>query len=210
MANLPPLVVSNAGRFRGKTNDSDGGISKMPAASLPVSPLMIILSPVATILVMPADSEATRFRSTATRSREATAKRLKSRRRRGPRTFGKELQIVRQALLELFSRDNGINQSMLKQKLGGLKSRRQLRLCCVLDHSRSGEPDHRSGFGEDQIADAGIAGHHSRGGWMGEHTDIRQSAFRVIGEGGASFGHLHQAEHALIHARSAAQIGRAH
>ena len=72
------------------------------------------------------------------------------------------------------------------------------------DDPGPGEADEAPRLGQGHIAQAGEAGGHAAGGGVGEVTDEQAALFREGGNGGAGFGHLHQAENALLHPRAAA------
>ena len=48
-----------------------------------------------------------------------------------------------------------------------------------------------------------ITRHHAGGGRIGQHGNVRQARVGMPGECAAGLGHLHQTEHAFIHARAA-------
>ena len=93
---------------------------------------------------------------------------------------------------------------MLHQEFRRLEIGRQLGLGRRLDHPAPGETDGGPGLGDDQVADARVAGHHPRGRRVGEHADVRQALLGMVGQRAAGLGHLHEAEHAFVHACPAA------
>lgn len=98
---------------------------------------------------------------------------------------------------------NLIDQPVFQHELGGLKSWREIGVSGFFDHSRSGEADHALGFGDDDVAESGETCGDSAGGGVGEDGDVGQSGLAMAGEGGAGFGHLHEAEDAFMHAGTA-------
>ena len=115
-----------------------------------------------------------------------------------------EIEIEDQAILHFFARDDGVDQAVVEEKFGGLEARRKFGLSGVFDDARPGETDHRARFGENEIADTGEAGHDTGVSWMGENADVGQFCLRMIRECAAGLCHLHEAEHAFVHARAAA------
>ena len=96
--------------------------------------------------------------------------------RRAFRPGHQEVEILDQPLLHFLARHDGVDQAVIEQEFGGLKAGRQFGLGGVLDDARPGKADHRARLGDDQIAHAGVAGHHAGGGGMGEHADVGQAA----------------------------------
>ena len=88
--------------------------------------------------------------------------------------FGQELEIVGQPLLHFLARDDGVDQAVVEEEFGGLKTGRQFGLGRVFDDARSGKADHGAGFGDDEIADARVTRHHAGHGRMGQHADVGQ------------------------------------
>ena len=93
---------------------------------------------------------------------------------------------------------------MLEQKLRALKSFRQCFTHRLLDHTRTGEANQRTGFGDHYVAHEGEAGGHAAHGRVGQHRDERQPFLAELRQRGASFRHLHQRQQSFLHARTAA------
>ena len=97
-----------------------------------------------------------------------------------------------------------VHETVLDAKLRGLKSRRQFLMRRLADDARAGEADHALRLGHDDVADTRIAGHHARGRRIGEHGNVRQPCIRMPRECAACLCHLHEREHAFVHAGTAA------
>lgn len=93
---------------------------------------------------------------------------------------------------------------MVEEELGCLEAGGEFGLGGVFDDARAGEANHGAGFGDYEIANAGVAGHDAGVCGISEDADVGEAGARVVGEGTAGLGHLHEAEHAFIHAGAAA------
>src|SRR3984957_12453275 len=80
---------------------------------------------------------------------------------------------LRQILLHVFARNDGVEEAMLQQELGALKAWRKLLADGLLDDARSGKADQSVGFGDVQVAEHGEAGRNAAGSWVGHDGDIR-------------------------------------
>src|SRR5581483_852841 len=99
-----------------------------------------------------------------------------------PKPDGHVIEIFQKLLFHFAARDDGVDESVIEEKFGRLKTGRQLGLRGVLDDARTGETNHCAGFGDDQIAHAGITGHDAGGGGVGENAEIRELCAGVIGK----------------------------
>ena len=115
-----------------------------------------------------------------------------------------EIHVTDEPLFHFFARYDGINQPVIEKEFGSLKSGRQVSLRGVFDDAWPSETDECLGFCEDQVAHAGVAGHHACVVGIGEDADVGKLRFGMVAECGAGFRHLHQAEHAFVHPRAAA------
>src|SRR5208283_1415911 len=68
---------------------------------------------------------------------------------------------------EIFAVNDGVDHAVLDKKLGALKSLRQLLPDRLLDHSRSGETDQRTRFGDIQITEHGETCSDATRCWIG-------------------------------------------
>lgn len=96
-----------------------------------------------------------------------------------------------------------INEAVLLEELGGLESLRQGLVGGFANDAGSGESDHGTGFRDDDVAEGGVAGHDAGGGRVCEDGNVGEAGGGEVGEGAGGFGHLHEAEHAFIHAGTA-------
>ena len=98
---------------------------------------------------------------------------------------------------------DGVDHAVVEQELGRLESFRQILAERLLDHARTGEPDHRARLGEDRVAEHRVAGAHAARRRVGEDRDVRNAALGELREHRRHLRHLHQREHAFLHARAA-------
>ena len=98
--------------------------------------------------------------------------------------------------------NDDVHQAVLHHELRRLEAGRQISVSGFLHHARTGKTDHALGFGQDHIAQSGEARGHTTGCRVGEHRNVAQARLGVARQGTAGLGHLHQAQDALVHARS--------
>ena len=96
-----------------------------------------------------------------------------------------------------------IEHSVVEQELRRLESLGQILSERLLDDARPGEADHRARLGEDRVAEHGVARAHAARRRIREDGDVRNAALGELREHGAHLRHLHQREHAFLHARAA-------
>ena len=95
-----------------------------------------------------------------------------------------------------------VDHAMLIEIFRALEALGQLLANGLLDHARAGKADAGAGFGNMHIAQHGVGrGHPARGG-VGEHHKEGQARFTQAQHGNRGARHLHQAEHAFLHARA--------
>src|SRR6516162_2460875 len=124
----------------------------------------------------------------------------------GDRTLLRGCEVIEQRNqrhTQLFAMDDLVNKAMFLKEFGRLEPSWKFLLGCFLYYTGTGEADHAFWFGQNDIPERCEAGHNTGGGRMSEHRDIRQSGLSMPGESSAGFGHLHEAEHALIHPSAA-------
>jgi hypothetical protein len=98
---------------------------------------------------------------------------------------------------------DGIEKPLFQQEFRPLKAFRQLLTDGLLDHARSCKANQRAWLGDVQVAEHGKAGRDPAGRRVGEHADVGHLGVVQLTQRGGDFGHLHQAHHALHHARPA-------
>src|ERR1700677_3662795 len=81
-------------------------------------------------------------------------------------------QRLREVLLHLFARDDGIEKAMLKQELRPLKARWQLLANCLFDNARPSKADKRVRLRNIEIAKHGEARGHSPGSRVSHHRNV--------------------------------------
>src|SRR5450755_908510 len=104
---------------------------------------------------------------------------------------------------QFFAGNDRVEESVLQQEFGALKSIGQRLADGLLDHARAGETDQRAGFADIQIAEHGEAGGDATGGGIGQHRDVRDFGVVQSRQRGRNFGELHQADGAVYHAGAA-------
>jgi hypothetical protein len=107
------------------------------------------------------------------------------------------------AVAQLAAVHDHVHGALVLQELGALEAFGQLHAHGGLDHARAGEADQGLGLGNDDIADEGKAGGDATEGGIGQHRDVGQALLGQARERGIGLGHLHQAQQAFLHARTA-------
>src|SRR6185503_2966678 len=78
--------------------------------------------------------------------------------------------------LEIAARHNYVHNAVLEEKLGGLESFGQLLPDRLLDHARSGKPDHGPRLRQNCVAEHRETGAHSPGCRIREDRHVRDAA----------------------------------
>src|SRR5258708_23532858 len=104
--------------------------------------------------------------------------------------------------LEVLAMDDGVEESVLEQKFGALKSLGKFLADGLLDDARTGESNERAGLADIEVAEHGKTGGDAAGGGIGEHGNVRQLFVVEPRERGGNFGELHEADGAFHHARA--------
>src|SRR3989442_4687307 len=99
--------------------------------------------------------------------------------------------------------DDGVDHAVLQEKLGSLKIFGQLLSDRLFDHSRAGETDESFWLGQDQITEHRKTRSHASSSWIGQHRDEWKMPFFQSGQRRGYLSHLHEREHAFLHARAA-------
>src|SRR5437667_2677683 len=84
---------------------------------------------------------------------------------------GEVIEIFDEAGLHFFARDDGVYETAVEEEFGGLKTGGQFGLGGVFDDAGAGETDHGAGFGNNEVAYGGEAGHDAGHGGVGENAD---------------------------------------
>src|SRR5665213_2124139 len=96
-----------------------------------------------------------------------------------------------------------VEHSMVKHELGGLKTVGQILADRLLDHSRTRKADQRSRFAHNRIAEHREACAHATHRRIRQHRYVRNAPLGKLRQERRRLGHLHEREHALLHARAA-------
>src|ERR1035438_4476681 len=99
--------------------------------------------------------------------------------------------------------DHGVEEAFFEEELGALETFRKFLADGLLDDAGACEADEGSGFGDVEVTQHGEAGGDAAGGGISEDADLGHLCFVELREGGGDFGHLHEADYAFHHARSA-------
>src|SRR5579862_8223741 len=86
-----------------------------------------------------------------------------------------EVERVRQIRFEVLAVDDGVEKSVLQQKLRALEARGQALPHGLFDDARPGKSNQRAGLGNVQVPEHGIACGNAAGGGIGEHGEKRQA-----------------------------------
>ena len=111
-----------------------------------------------------------------------------------------ETDQVGQGGSQLGARHDQIDEPMVLEIFRGLEPFRQFFPQGLLDHPPPRKADQSLGLSQDQIPQHGEAGRHPTGGGMGKKGQIEQASAAMPFQGPGDLGHLHQAEHAFLHA----------
>src|SRR5580704_6784882 len=114
-----------------------------------------------------------------------------------------EVESLRDIRLHFLARDDGVEETVLEEKFCGLKAFGQFLTDGLLDDARAGETDQRAGLGDIQVTEHRVAGGDAAGGGIGQYGNERELGFVQAAERRGNFRELHQADHALHHARAA-------
>ena len=120
------------------------------------------------------------------------------------------LQQARQSAAQLGARNDGVNKPVVLEVFRGLEVVGQFFAQGLLNHAAAGEANQGFGLGQDQIAEHREAGGHATGGGVGEQGDVEQFSGPVPLQRAGDLGHLHQAQHALLHAGTTAGADHKH
>ena len=90
-----------------------------------------------------------------------------------------------------------------REIFGALEAFRQLLADRLLDDARAGEADDRAGLGDVDVAEHRVGRGDAAGRRIGQHDDIGQPRLAQTPHGDGRARHLHQREHAFLHARAA-------
>ena len=118
---------------------------------------------------------------------------------------GEHAQQRNQSVAQLRPLDDLIDCAVREQVLGCVAVDHRLLVHGLLDHARTGEADQRFGLGDDHVPQAGEAGVDAAGGGIGQDRDEGLPRFVQLACRGGRLGHLHEGQHALLHARAAAR-----
>ena len=99
--------------------------------------------------------------------------------------------------------NDGIDEAVLEQELGGMTARRERPAEKLLGHARSGESDQGFRLGVDDIAEAGERCEHAARGRVRQYGDKRQAGVFDLLDLGRGLGHLEQGEQSFLHPRAA-------
>src|SRR5277367_698505 len=105
--------------------------------------------------------------------------------------------------LQFLARDNGVEETVVEEEFGGLKTFGQLLADGLFDHARAGKTDERAGLRNIQIAEHRVTGGDAAGGGIGEDGNEGELGFVHAPERRGNFRELHEADDAFHHARAA-------
>src|SRR5258708_22112903 len=76
--------------------------------------------------------------------------------------------------LEVLAMDDGVEESVLEQKFGALKSLGKFLADGLLDDARTGESNERAGFADVEVAEHGETRSNATCGRICQHGDVRE------------------------------------
>ena len=97
--------------------------------------------------------------------------------------------------------DHHVDHAVVEQVFGPLEAFRQSLADGLFDDPGAGEPDHRAGLGDGDVAEHGKGRRHAAGGGIAKHHDIGQAGLSHLIDGDGGARHLHQRQNAFLHAR---------
>ncbi len=101
-------------------------------------------------------------------------------------------------LPHVLARDDQVDHAVLALVLGGLHALAD-RHPGDIDDTRAREAHRGAGFGDDDVAEEGVARHDAAVGGVGEDADVGHSGLSELPAGARGLGHLHQRDEALLH-----------
>src|ERR1700709_2780955 len=98
---------------------------------------------------------------------------------------------------------NAVEHSVIEQEFSSLKSLRQILAKRLFDHAWPRKTNHCAWLGENCVSEHCVTRADAARRRIREDRDVRQSALGELREHRSYFRHLHEREHAFLHARSA-------
>ena len=117
--------------------------------------------------------------------------------------LGRQLEWLRQRLLELRSWHNFVDKAVVQQVLSRLESLRKLFAHGLLHYAPPCKANRSFRLSEDDVTQHGKARRYATSCRVGQNWHIQQPGRAMPLQRCRNFGHLHQAEHAFLHSRPA-------
>ncbi len=95
---------------------------------------------------------------------------------------------------------DGVDEAVFQHELGGLEAWGEVLVGGFFNDAWASEADHAFWLGDVDVTDGGEGSGDAAGGGMRENGDVWQAGFAEFGECAAGFRHLHEREHAFLHA----------
>src|SRR5215469_11689629 len=89
--------------------------------------------------------------------------------------------------------NNEVDEAVALQKFCSLEPGGQILMGRFSNNPWSGEPNHAFWLRQDDVPERSEAGHYSGSGWVGQNDEIGKAELGMACQGGAGFGHLHEA-----------------
>ena len=107
---------------------------------------------------------------------------------------------VGQRRFQLGARHDRVDEAVVLQVFGSLEIFRQFFPQGLFDHAPTGKANQGFWFGQDQIPQHCETGCDAAGGGVGEQWHVKQPLLAMAFQRSGNLGHLHEAEHPLLHA----------
>src|SRR5580704_12533052 len=88
-----------------------------------------------------------------------------------------EIEGLGDVRLQFLARDDGVEESVLEEEFGGLKTFREFLADGLFDHARAGKTDERAGLRNIQVAEHRVTGSDAASGGIGEDGNERELGF---------------------------------
>src|SRR5271155_920080 len=111
-----------------------------------------------------------------------------------------EVEGLGDVRFQFLARDDGVEEAVLEQEFGGLKTFGEFLADGLFDHPRAGETDESAGLRNIQVAEHRVTRGDAASGGIGEDGNERELGFVHAAERRGNFRELHQADDAFHHA----------
>ena len=114
-----------------------------------------------------------------------------------------DVERVDRDVAQLLGLDDGVDQAVPEEVLGGLDALGERRAVERLVDAGAEEADERAGLRGADVAEGAEAGEHAAGRGVAQVDEVGQARGAVRGDGGGDLHHLEERDRALLHAGAA-------